>query len=274
MLGLNRSAVRSWENGDFRPSAESLIRLANQVDYELALEIWGKAGIDTEKLTAVRPKQMLRLSHTLYPFAAGDLVGVEGDPGHPETDPWAFLQQLVVVQFTKYPELLSPDILSQPPEFFQRRGAGVDLEFEDKEKSIRRQLVELYGSDVAVEALAAQDEFEKELAKRWTPDKDGMIQLEAIQAGWLRFEVAGDDLDHASANWPETAGRPWRLVLQAASVKGVAAGIAVPLTNWETFSAARKISLKGKRIKGRVVCWFRTIGPQEAMWRRHCDENK
>ena len=279
MLGVNRSAVRSWENGDFRPSAESLIRLANQVDYALALELWEKAGIDTEKLTAVRPKQILRLTHGLFPFASGDLVGIDSevdpkiDPGvDPETDPWDLLQQLVVVQFARYPESLSPDSPGQAPKVFPR-AAVVEQKLLEKEESIRRQLIELYGSDVAVGRLAAQDAFEEELAERWTPDfeKDGMIRLEAIQAGWLRFEVAGDEL---SADWPETRGRPWRLVLQGASVKGIEAGIAVPLTNWETSAPARKIRLKCKRIAGRVVSWIRVTGSQETMWRKHRDENR
>jgi len=263
MLGVDRSAVRSWENGDFQPSAESLIKLADQVDLPLAYEVWEKAGIDVRKLMTPGGSGAVRLTLPLFPFAAGDEVEFDSQ----ETGPWALLDQPVVVEFTKYPERQEVELSQRWMD--ERRGtlAKVDLVESEKQHLIERQRLEQNGSEEALRKFDAADAAAEELAKRWTPDEHGMIRLEGAQAGWLRFEVAGcDDPGLPRMDWPETHGRPWRLVLQGASVRGLAARHLVQLTEFEKGSANREDVklLEGMRIKGRVCCWRRRTGLQEA----------
>jgi transcriptional regulator with XRE-family HTH domain len=227
LLGVDRSAVRSWENGDFRPSAEKLIHLANRVEFKSALEIWEKAGIDISKLTTAMGSGMLRLTLGLFPFAAGDVVGIDGS----DADPWGLIGQPVVVQSPEDPERVDLDLTRSEVQGILQRAVKVDL------------------------PAARQSELEKRLAA-----KDGVIR-QGTQAGWLVLEVAGDDLAPALADWRETVG-PWRLVLRGARVKGIAPGGTVPLTRWSTSAVGRKISLEDKRIKGRVCCWLRTTDSQ------------
>lgn len=263
MLAVDRSAVRSWENGDFQPSAESLIKLANQVDLPMAYEVWEKAGIDVGKLMTPGGSGALRLTLPLFPFAAGDVVEFDGE----ETGPWALLDQPVVVEFTKYPERQEVGPTRAGPQWMRERPTKSDRDLVELEKE-ERQWVEKHGSDEAIKNLDTADAAAEELAKRWTPDEHGMIRLKGAQAGWLRFEVAGcDDPGLPRMDWPETHGRPWRLVLQGASVRGLAARTLVQLTEFEEGPANREDVklLEGMRLKGRVCCWRRSSGKAEAL---------
>lgn len=259
MLGVNRSAVRSWENGDFKPSAESLIGLANKVDYELALELWGKAGINIEKLTTARGSQRLRLTFGLFPFAAGDIVGIDDSA---TDDIWGLLGTLVVVEFSRYPGRTEVDLSQR----WREGGTKVDLAELEKQESIARQYEKRDGGLTPAERTQREDAQRasvSDLVKRLTPDPHGLIGLRHIQAGWLRLRLAGDpDFTTSSgdlASWVSTDD-PWQLVLEGASVKGIVLGERVPLfpvTGWERSKKGRNITLREVRVLGRVSCWER-----------------
>src|ERR1035441_9945714 len=56
-LKVDRSTLASWETGDYRPSAESLIRIGNEFSYAEALVAWEKAGINPQKIEVfTRPR--------------------------------------------------------------------------------------------------------------------------------------------------------------------------------------------------------------------------
>jgi len=282
-LDVDRSTVASWENGDYQLSAENLIKLGNVLPFPADLDAWQRAGLDVAKLW---PKEtspgMFRLTMGLFPFEAGDAVGIDDSL----TDPWDLIGSLVVVRFTRYPERTEVELSQREVERLRAR-PKVDIAELEKQHAIRRQFLERYGSKEALETFDADDAAAEKLAERWTPDEHGTIRLDATQAGWLRLQFA-DDPDFVTEPppprrpgdrpaWPEGQGL-WRLVLQGASLKGVR----VPLIGWKTkatgilmddhsgvitmanedlgINSAGVTALREKEILGQVRNWMRATG--------------
>src|ERR1035437_6106891 len=231
-LQVERSTCASWETGDYRPSAESLIRIGNEFSYAEALVAWRKAGINTQKLEVFErpmPGNMERLTESLFPFEAGDVIGIDNSG---VSDIWALLGEVVVVSFDRYPAELPAELSER--DLQRMMAAKVDLP-----KPTKAEIEEL---------------GKNELAKRWTPDEHGEIELKAVQAGWLRLQLYDDPdfvmFDFDQAAWPKAEGR-WRLVLQGANVKGIgsrAASLSVPLTSWETRPKGWIVQLRGTQL--------------------------
>jgi transcriptional regulator with XRE-family HTH domain len=240
-LKVDRSTLASWETGDYRPSAESLIRIGNEFSYAEALVAWEKAGINTQKLEVFKrpmPGNMERLTGSLFPFEAGDVIGIDNSP---VSDIWALLGEVVVVSFDRYPA-------EWPAELSQR----------DRQRMMAAKVDFPKPTKAEIEDLG-----KTELAKRWTPDEHGEIEIKAVLAGWLRLQIYDDPdfvmFDFDQAAWPKAEGR-WRLVLQGANVKGIgirAASLSVPLTSWETRPKGRMVQLRGKQVLGCVTLWIR-----------------
>lgn len=267
-LGVERSTIASWENGDYSPSAESLIKLGNELSFPEAFDPWQRAGLNVARLrlwTAAVAPETFRLTFGLFPFEAGDVVAVDDSA---IDDIWTLLGTLVVVEFSRYPARLEVDLSQREVQRLLERGTKVELAELEKQESSHRELKEQEcGQSTAGRALRddAQRAFKSKLAKGCAPDEHGFIGLRHIQAaGWLRLKLADDpDLtippsgDLAAS--VETTG-PWQLVLQGASVRGVIHGLNVPLTDWEISPMGRKIKLHEGRILGRVSYWMRATG--------------
>ena len=240
-LQVERSTLASWETGDYRPSAESLIRIGNEFSYAEALVAWRKAGINTQKLEVFErpmPGNMERLTESLFPFEAGDVIGIDNSG---VSDIWALLGEVVVVSFDRYPAELPAELSER--DLQRMMAAKVDLP-----KPTKAEIEEL---------------GKNELAKRWTPDEHGEIELKAVQAGWLRLQLYDDPdfvmFDFDQAAWPKAEGR-WRLVLQGANVKGIgfrAATALIALTSWDTRPKGRMVQLHGKQVLGCMALWIR-----------------
>lgn len=298
-LGVARSTVCSWENGDYGPGPAKLIELGNLLPSPLCFQAWREAGIDDCKLkhsvailapgmrgvplvelgptgvasesgrwdlpeATIAPWQKVscaRLSAPLFPFAKGDIVAL--DPA--VIDVWDLCDELVTVHFLRYPALTTlygwrceGPSERRPSERINlveatEYGSGYGYGYERRV----RQLVEDFEGASAIERHRAQDTFEEELAKRWTPDQQGTIELSHIQAGWLKVENAG--VAHRQLNVAGDAN-PWRIALFSAN--GL---ISVPLTQWQSGRAAERpaIKLQDSKILGRVISWMRSSPQQE-----------
>ncbi len=267
-LGVERSTVTSWEHGDYKPSPETLIKLGNQLSFPEAFDPWKRAGLDLPKLQLwtgpVAPKTF-RLTAGLFPFQAGDVVGVDESA---IDDIWGVIGSLVVVEFNRYPARVEVELSQRWLQQRRERGTKVDLAELEQEEAIRRAYAEQDGGLTALERAARDDEQHarnSKLLAKWTPDKHGLIDLRHIQAGWLRLRLA-EDPDFSWGEDPApallgTAG-PWQLVLQGASVRGITGGANVPLTDWETSRKGTNIKLIEKLILGRVSYWMRATGSE------------
>jgi transcriptional regulator with XRE-family HTH domain len=211
-----------------------------------------------------------RASSSLFPFSSGDTLLID----RAESDLWqlAGSGSVVAVHFTRFPEILPLNVDQSYIQQRHERVAKVELAQVEKEHSIRRQILEQSGSEESLRQFDAHDADAAELGKRFTPDEAGTFALEKIQAGWLSLEIAGSpefailgDREY----WPTVVG-PWRMVLQAARVRGVTAtDMRIPLTEWssreewgrrlsEGLHDSRGMTLLGHvKVLGRVISWWK-----------------
>lgn len=268
---LDRERSKKWEARRAQPGETIKVPLieasatgAGDVEATWDIPAWLISDRDPASIICARS------TWELFPFESGDILVID----RWANDPWELIQQgsLVAVHFTRYPERIRVDLSQRA---IQRAATVVDLAELEKQHSIHRQFLEQHGSKEALQTFDADDAAAEELAKRWTPDEHGTIDLQHIQAGWLRLELAGYP-DFAARSdpgrWPDET-LPWRLGLQAASVAGVTSGggVTVPLTPmtaaWEENSNWRDhppIRLTGSRILGRVISQMRAA-PKESM---------
>jgi transcriptional regulator with XRE-family HTH domain len=214
---------------------------------------WLLQGHDPASIICARP------SWGLFPFN-GILVIDQW-----AKDYWELVEQgaLVAVRFTRYPQRLGVDEREVKQQTLVASTERVtQLE---KDESMRREFFEQHSGLTAAERAASEGKqraHESELVKRLPPNERGTIQLQHIQAGWLRLELANhpDFAVHSPREfWPARDGGPWRLVLQGARVAGVGGGSAVRLTAWDDKSDWQDhppLRLIDSRILGRVISWM------------------
>ncbi len=262
-LGVDRSAVSAWESPKgYRPSAETLIKIANLADYPLCSQLYSEAGFDNTKLW-----------HELRRQAAPG-AGLVSVPFLELPDPFDHPERVWQIG-PPLSDLADQSNIacirvggSVPPLFPFTKG---QIAFVDRSKLDWWDLIDT-GSLVAVhfsrypERLGIDRETEmrfslgvppptprsaghqRRFSKRinsdkpltyLTPDSDGMIGLEAIHVGWLAIDRPNDPGfrmlgDRDKWRVLPAAADPWRVVLRGADVTGVSSAGLVQLTQWET----------------------------------------
>ncbi|MGO9368262.1 MAG: helix-turn-helix domain-containing protein [Terriglobales bacterium] len=108
-IGVDVGTVARWEIGRRNPSADHLIAIGNLFGYPDAKDAWINAGIDRRLLKGweqLLPEKALRITHGLFPFAAGDLIAVED---RQIENGWDLLDELVAVRFRTYQAVEHPE---------------------------------------------------------------------------------------------------------------------------------------------------------------------
>jgi len=280
-LGVERSAVGAWESArGYRPSAETLLKIANLAPYPLSIQAWNEAGVDFQKLWRESSNALIEgaaksgllkvpLLELPDPFDHEERALLVGPP----------LSTAVDVSHVACARIGAPAGLFP---FSNGQVAIIDRSKTDWWESIESgSLVAVYldrhpevlGWDQQMETrtlatyrseppvVGRPEEGETEFPPHLVPDSDAMIGLQAIYVGWIAldrpndpgFQILGDQ-----GRWRAlpAAADPWRVVLTGAEVKGVHGGGLVQVTNWETERAWRdrpRLSLKHVRLLGTVT---------------------
>lgn len=251
-LGVERSAVGAWESGQYRPSAETLLKIANLAPYPLSIQAWQEAGVDFQKLWHESSNRLIEEA------VKGGLFRV---PLLELPDPFDHEERSLLLGPPLSRGLEAPDIvcvrIGAPVRLFPFSNGQVAII--DRSKTDWWELIES-GSLVAIylsrypEVLGWDLQTETRSLERYQseppvpienwpphllPDSDALIGLEAIHLGWLALERPYDpgfrmlgDMNRWG-DLPATAD-PWRVVLSGADVRGVSGSGLVQLTQWQT----------------------------------------
>ncbi len=274
-LGVAQSAVGAWEIGAYRPSAETMIKIANLAPYPLCNEGWDKAGVDSTKLWHESSNRLMTLA-----LESGLLKAPLLELPNPFDHRERFLP--VGVPLSTTATEIACVRIGAPVALFPFRNGQVAII--DRSKTDWWELIDS-GSLVAVyfsrypEVLGWDQRMESRTLARYRseqpgadnfpphliPDSDALIGLQAIHVGWLAlereydpsFEMLGD-----RSRWrddlPVAADR-WRVVLRAAEVRGVGGGGLVQLTPWQNKQSWRDhppISQEHINLLGRVSAFI------------------